>query len=411
MSNTKITPEDVIASNEKNPGSVLTWNPDKFRDNKKQNKQAQFDVTWVNIQFVTASGKKVPCHLKFNNAVLGSGAKAPQTKDDGDISNYSIQFKKFIRSEIEGGDYIPKVRSTPEAQTIENKAVSEKIDEYMENNAKLIQALDIIQISFSKVAKEIIEADKAKKLKFTVKKDRKIKDTPICTIKQSMRYDEEKKEEVPLDAAIFRIKLPVYTKDGRIGQWDKFKDEFRSIVFDVRRMNEKNHYKDVPAYVKEGKNKIHLNRKNVQSFITYKSLITGSIKFESATVSKAGISLGNKFHDMYIIRHRSSNSQETFTVNEITNMRAGMASDDEESDDEINIKDNVENSGNHTDDDNENQSAPVIEDDGNATSDGEELDGDDGDDVNPEPVSESLIDKPKRIRKDGKKVKNDDVVS
>lgn len=398
MSSKNITPEDVIASNEKNPGSVLTWSPDKFRDLKKINKAAKFDVTWVTIQFVTASGKKVPCRLKINNALLGSGAKAPQTKDEGDISNYNIQFKKFLRSEVEGGDYVPRVRDTPEAQAIENKRVSKNIDEYMTNNETLIQALDILQVSFVKVAKEIIEADKAKKLKFTVRKDRKVKDVPICMIKQSVRYDEEKREEVPLDAAIFRIKLPVYKKDGRIGQWNTFKDEFRDIVFDARKMNKKNGFKPFPAYVKKGKKKMPLDRKNVQGFITYKSLISGSINFDSATISKAGISLGNKFYDMYIIRHRSANTKETVTVDEITNMRAGLASDDEGSDDEIDdVNDEDEdNGGDHTDNDDDKQAAP--DDGGDATSDGEELGGDDDDDDDDE--AESVVtDKPKRTRK------------
>jgi hypothetical protein len=402
MSSKNITPADVIASNEKNPGSVLTWSPDKFRDLKKINKKAKFDVTWVNVQFVTESGKKVPCRLKVNNVILGSGAKAPQTKDEGDISNYNIQFKKLLREEIEGGDYVPRVRETPEAQKIEDKRVSKNIDDYLANNDMLIQALDILQTSFVKVAKEIIEADKAKTLKFTVRKDRKVKDTPICMIKQSSRYDEDNREEVALPAAIFRIKLPVYKKDGRIGQWNTFKDEFRDIVFDARKMTKKNGFKPVPAYVKKDKKKMPLDRKNVQGFITYKSLISGSINFDSATISKAGISLGNKFYDMYIIRHRSARVKETVTVSEITDMRTGLASDDEGTDDEIeDVKDEDEDDGEHTDKDDDKQAAP----DGDDTSDGEELDGDDDeesddeDDEDGDEDESASADKPKRVRK------------
>jgi hypothetical protein len=403
MSSKSITAEDVIASNEKNPGSVLTWSPEKFRDLKKLDKQAIFDVTWVNILFLTVSGKKVPCRLKINNVILGSGAKPPQTKDEGDISNFNIQFKKFLREEIEGGDYVPRVRKTPEAQVIEDARVSKNIDDYMANNDILIKALDIIQTSFIKVAKEIIEADKEKKLKFTVRKDRKIKEIPICMIKQSSRYDEEKREEVALESAIFRVKLPVYKKDGRIGQWNKFKDEFREIVFDARKMTDKNGFKPVPAYVKKGKKKMPLDRKNVEGFITYKSLISGSINFDSATISKAGISLGNKFYDMYIIRHRSTNTKETVTINEIADMRSGLASDDEGSDEEIaDVKDEDEKEE-HTDTDTEDkQAAP--DDDGDATSDGEELDGDEGDEAEAEAEAEDeaetkATDKPKRSRK------------
>ncbi len=340
--------------------------------------------------------------MKLNNIPIGSGAKAPQTKTDGDINNYNIQFKKFSREELECGDYVPRIRETKEAQLIENERVSKNIDTYISSNEKLIKALDILQTSFTKVAKEIIEADQNKKLKFTVCKDRKLKDVAICSIKQSSRFDEKKREDVPLDAAIFRIKLPVYKEDGRIGQWDRHKDEFRDIVFDARRMTKKNGFKAVPAYVKKDKKKIPLSRTNVQGFITYKSVISGSINFDSATISKSGISLGNKFYEMYIIRHRTTNNTKAPPVEEIINLRSGLASDDEGSDEEINGEDGeTENKDRDSDDEHEDDDKQAVpkpsEDPGNDTSEGEDLEGDKGDEDDKEVIQ--VVEKPKRIRK------------
>ena len=72
--NSSITLDEVIASSEKNNGNVLSWHPKDFRDLKKINKKAKFDVTWVNLKFVTVSGKKVSCRIKLSNPIIASGA-------------------------------------------------------------------------------------------------------------------------------------------------------------------------------------------------------------------------------------------------------------------------------------------------------------------------------------------------
>jgi hypothetical protein len=394
---TTVSIDDVLASHAQHPNAVLSWSPTDFGDLKTKNKKAKFDVTWVNLKFKTAAGKKVPCRLKLVNQILSSGAKAPQTKAEDDISTFTVQFRTMLREDIEGGDYVARPRETEKEQEIENKRIIENVDEYLANNIKLIQVLDILNNSFVNVANEIIEADKKKTLKFTVRKDRKKKEITIFPLKQSNRYDDEKREDIPLDSPIFRIKLPVYKKDGRIGTWNSYKDQFRPTVYDARKMTKKNGYKPVAAYVKKGTKKIELNRKNVTSFITYKSLISGTVNFESATISKAGISLGNKFYEMYIVRHKSNTAKETVTVNEIASMRAGIASDDEGSDvDEEDVK--KESDGDHTDNDNEgDQAAP----DGDDTSDGEDLE-DDAPDPDPDPDQDDeveVIEKPKHRRK------------
>jgi hypothetical protein len=57
MSSKSITAEDIIASNTKNSGSVLIWGP---------NNPSKLLSSWVNILFLTVSGKKVPCRLEIN---------------------------------------------------------------------------------------------------------------------------------------------------------------------------------------------------------------------------------------------------------------------------------------------------------------------------------------------------------
>lgn len=337
-----ITLDDVLASAEANAGNVLRWDPDKVRDlktlNQRSGVKAKFDVTWVNLSFITAAGKLVfPCRLKIENQIIGSGAKAPQSKDDGsdDVAYFSIQFRSLTRADIECGDYVPRVMETEAAQAAENARIAKNIDMYLANNAKMIQALDILNNSFRTVSTEIVEAEKRKELKFTVQKDRKKNDVPVFPIKQSMRYDENERQDVPLQNPIFRIKLAVCAKDGRIGRWSSYNNRFEHTVFDARKMTKKNGYANVPAYVKVGKTKNDLNSKNVAGYITYKSLISGSINFESATISKTGISFGCKFWEIYIVRHKSSSGVETVSRDIISNMRGALGSDDEGSDVEL----------------------------------------------------------------------------
>jgi hypothetical protein len=298
----------------------------------------------------------------------------------------------LTREDIAGGDYVPRQRDTKEAQEIEDKRISDNIDEYTKNNAEFIIALNIINLSFEKVARQIIEAGLKKELKFTVMKDRKKKEATIFHIKQSSRYDTENRVDIPLDQPIFRIKLPVEKKTGKIGSWNSYKDRFVPCVFDARKMNKKNGYKPVAAYVKKGKKKVALNRTNVTGFVTFKSLFSGTINFDSATVSKQGLSMGNKFYDMYIIRHKSVAVQETVSTNDISNMRSGMASDDEGSDVDLDEEenesvklDNAENTNEpdpdqSDDDDGAYQDGPDDSDEGDELSDHDEGDDEGGDD-------------------------------
>lgn len=367
-----ITPKDVIEAYEKH-GNVLTWKEKGVRDLRKMNPKSKFDVSWVPIEFVPAKGSPVPCNLHCSNQIISSSAKAPQSKDeDDDISNFAIQFKAMTREDIAGGDYVPRVMDSPELQEAENARVNRNIDEYVANNVEMIRALDILNESFIKLAEDIIAAGDRKELSFSCRKDRK-KDPHIYSIKQSTRYDSDKKEDVPLEAPIFRIKLPVHKPDGRIGYFSKFKNAVMPIVFDARKMTKKNGFKPVPATVKIGNKSHELDRKNVSEFITYKSLITCVIKFDTATFSKAGVSFGNRFHEMFIVRHKSAMTRETITPAAISSLRGGLGSDDEGSDveiDESKDKAKAKNAGGDSTDDDA-QHAP----EDNDTSDGEAIDG------------------------------------
>lgn len=412
-----ITFDDILASNEVRPNAVFSWHPKEYNDLKKNNKKAKFDVTWVKLKFVFANGKKVPCRLKFTNQIIASGAKGAQTEvnedDEGGSGAITIQFRPLKREYIEGDPYEPRQMETEEKQQKENERIQRNINEYKTNNEKMIKVLDIIDASYNKVAREIIQAGADKKLEYTVRKDRKKEHPTIFSIKQASRYDDEKKEDILLEEPIYRIKLPVYKKDGRIGSWNNFKDRFRPVIFDARKMTKKNGNQPVPAYVKKGKKRQELNTKNVSSFVTVRSLTSGIINFDCVTVSKFGLSLGNSFNELFIIPNRSTKQEATVSHEEVHNMRSGMASDEEGTDEEIAEDDDIPVSNDpdqelpvadfkqkkkspkerKTDSDRQNDGEPLGDDgDGDHTSDGDPLDDDPpSDDGSDKPTDKEII--------------------
>jgi hypothetical protein len=356
-----ITLDDVIASSEKFT-CVLTYNAKKAHDLKTANPRAPYDATYVPLAFRHVNGKEMRVRIKFSEQLIGSSAKAPYSSDDEALpKKINISFVSLDRSDIEGGDYVPRVRDTNDRQVIEDTRMSNNIDRYMQNNAKLLKVLEIIDSSYKTVCEEI-KSKKEGEFSFRVKKDRKQTDVPVFSIKQVTRMDIDTNCDEKLENPIFRLNMPVCKKDGRIGMWSNYYNKFRHTVFDARKMNKKNNYQPVPAKVKvDGKLK-DLDVSNVGSFITYKSLVGGNMSFDSIVISKFGLSLKNSFYDLYVYRHKAKFSQPILTKEDIIKMRGGASEEDEE-DDDVEIDNAADESTENDNQDNSNAAPPDSEDD------------------------------------------------
>jgi hypothetical protein len=332
MQNT-ITLDDVLASSKKfGRKGVLKPDTKKTRDLKTLNPKSKYDTTYIPLLFKHVNGKEMPVKIRFSEQIVASSAKAPQGSDEEGIPKHmNLSFMKLKREDIEGGDYVPKNKSTVELQEIENKRVSDNIDRYIETNIMFLDVLDIIDESYKAVCAEIISQESS--FPFRIRKGRDQKDITVHTIKQTTRLNQETNKDEILDSPIFRLKIPVCKKDGRIGIWSNYKDEFKPTVYDARKMTKKNNYQPVPAMVKiDGKLK-DLDVNNASSFITYKSLIGGQIMFECIVASKFGLSMNNSFYELFVYRHKAKAIQSTISREEIMRMRGG-GSEEEESDNE-----------------------------------------------------------------------------
>ena len=331
-----ISLDDVIASGSKF-GCVLEADLKKVRDLKKINPSSKFDTTYIPLLFKHVNGKTMKVKIKFSEQIIASGAKIPQGSDeDGGVKHLNISIMDMSKNDIEGGDYTPKKKKTEKDQEIENKRINDNIDRYMTNNKKFLQVLDIIDSSYKAVCADL--ESKEKSLEFRIKKDRKQKTIVVYSMKQSTRLDKETNEEENLEKPIFRLKIPVCRKNGRIGIWSNYYNEFKPTVFDARKMTKKNNYQPVPAKVKVNSKLRDLDVSNASSFIVYKSLIGGTISVECVVASKFGLSLSHSFYDLYVFRHKTKAIQQTITKEEILAMRGGAdEEEDEDSDAELTV--------------------------------------------------------------------------
>ena len=328
-----ISLDDVLASHEKFD-CVLTYNIKKVNDLKTKNPKSSYDVTYIPLLFRHVNGKKMNVKIKFSEQIIASSAKTPQGDEEGIPKHLNLSFIKMNKEDIEGGDYVPREMPDSILQEKEDARMKSNIERYMENNEKFLNVLDIIDNSYKAVCRELEE--KADTFNFRIKKDRNQKDITIFSIKQTKRIDRDTNKDEPLTDPIYRLRIPVCKKDGRIGVWSTYHDKFRPIVFDARKMTKKNGYTQVPAKVKVDGKYEDLDVNNANEFIAYKSLVGGNISFECVVVSKFGISLNNSFFDLYVYKHKTKMSASTLTREEIIQMRGGIdeCEDEEESEDE-----------------------------------------------------------------------------
>ena len=328
-----ITVGDIIASSVKyDEDNVLELSIEKARDLKTINPKSPYDTTYIPLLFKHVNGKKLPVKIKISEQIIASSAKKPHGTEGNMIPKHlNLSFMHLPKDEIAGGDYIPKKKDTEEEQLLENKKNDDKIERYYNNNNTFNKAMGIIDKSFKKLCSVLKKnsKDNHKQYKFKIQKDRKMKDIPVFSFKQEVRFNKDTDSDEVLENPIYRIKIPVCNKDGRLGIWSNYYNSFKHTVFDTRKMTKKNKYQPVPAKVKVNNKLVDIDVNNAKSFITYKSLIGGHITFECIVASKFGLSINNSFYDLYVHRYKTKSVQASMTNNEIIQMRGG--DDDENS--------------------------------------------------------------------------------
>lgn len=334
-----VTVEDILASAKKyGNDSVLTWDPEKYRDSKQHSKTSKYDCTWLQFRFKKVSGDSVPLTLKFNKVLTGSQAKMPAMQNE--FKHLQIVFRKFELDDILKGDYAPKAMDDPESQAAEDARATKIAESYKDSTDKFVDAMLIIDQSYRKLCSEILQA---KKLPFSVRKKSKRNapadnsDIEVFRIVQTTRQDQDNPgSEIELESPLVRIKL-LMNKEGKIGaeMWnrDLNKRVFIPNVYNSRKKDANGN--PVIAQIKSGKKLVPLDHENAKSFITYKSIVGGMIQFQDITISTAGLSLQNNFKSLYVVTNKSKSANNDFTNEDLQDMVQGMNLKDDESDIEL----------------------------------------------------------------------------
>lgn len=318
------TPADVIASYKTHGDAWMRFDLLKKRTPKNGNV-----VTYVPILVRKANsetyGRLV---LKFIMQIVSNKPKT--FKGNGNNTNdqskkkLSIAFRQITREDFE--------RSTVHK--------SETYDKFIESSSELMKALTIIDNSFQKLC-EKYESDLSN---ITTNKT-------ICSIKQTERKmsdeeklaynsfseDEKKKINVKnwrmqLDTPIFRITIPYHNASGRIGIYDETNKKHNDIVYNAKKeimVNGKKVYQIAQIETKHSKEALTVH--NIAKFITYLSVLHGSVEFDSCVLSSFGRSLSTKFRQILVARHPPVAYDDSIgedDMNEMSSYAANLGNDE-----------------------------------------------------------------------------------
>lgn len=344
MNTPPVLVQDILDSAEKfGETNVLHWEPNVFRDNKKNNKNAKYDCTWIPFEFKLAKGGKTQLKVKIIKVLNSSAAKASKATEEDKLKHLQITFREVTKDEVAVGDHIPKEMDSEELQEIENKRVEDEVNDLCKRTNDFARAMEILDKSYQKICNDILTA---KSLDFTVRKNKQFKtnkDIPIFPLRQTTREDKEDKDKIiKLEYPLTRIRLPI-NEQGLVGtkKWDSTGKCWNFIpnVFDSRKMKlqKDKSGKIVPtapvlATVKINNKRCPLDKENANQFITYRSVLGGVIEFHQIVVSKFGLSLSNGFKELYVRRNKSNMSESEFSSNDMKDMIGDDNNDDNESD-------------------------------------------------------------------------------
>lgn len=306
-----ITPAEVIAVKEKYPDeSIIIADVAKVRRNSNKSRPTQY----IPVLIKRLVGKPTRCQLKINAQVACSNAKLPygadDEKEDVKVSNVLLLYRKIEVKDLEETDYK------------ENQH-----DSLVASNNEFTKALEIIATDYLRTVEEQVLV---KNKHFKVKnKDvhcfmQTRRDATDDEKKENDRLDEEEKyvdedDKVALDYPLFRLKIKANQETQELGYSSGKDRKHVYMVYDIRKMSgkNKNGKKGKPqiAKVKTGERRdktpiySHLTTTNARHFITYMSLTGGLIEFDSICLSTFGVSLMNKFKELYVWPHKPMNRQ------------------------------------------------------------------------------------------------------
>jgi hypothetical protein len=291
MASQFITPKEIIEVKKLFPNdSIFTLDV----DNTKESNNKTFLTYYIPFTCRRLVGNPTRLNLKVTKQVISSNAKISFGILPKDAKDVQVVFRALNKEDLAGTDYLPPVHKS-----------------IVEQNNEFIQALDIIADDYEMMVNSDVLPYDGDKFELRDRKVHNVRQTHRKASKEEKKEDKKLPIEeriinidnkTPLPYPLYRAKIQADFISKKLGV--STKKGHRYNVFDARKVTKANKYKPVVAKLREGRLPVDLTTDNAKHFITYMSLIGGVMDFDSVCVSKSGISLKCSFRDIHVWPHK-----------------------------------------------------------------------------------------------------------
>jgi hypothetical protein len=344
------TLKEIIESRKAHNKNICLFGLSEKRPmNKYTTPDGVHDVVYFTMVFMDKDGKKRPARLQYDKQLIYGRTKLPK-KDPDSAKTVSFPMSKFLRKDIEGGDYTKLEYPKNATQITKEKidaAFKKQIDILEKNNDEMYKAMCIIASEHNT---------------FWEKEQKKPEYKAISLVRKGnikLPYIDETADGDTLPFKMFRFNIPIvrfnfnFPKSkhfvNRIGRYSGKYKSFTALIGD-------SYGKEAKIKKKNRKGKIskfHINKENVGKYMTRKSQISGECSFSNTAASASGINIKFEiFRRISVKKHKSSIKMESISKERTEHLNDDFGFAKVESDVEEEEEDDDEgNASNKSDDD------------------------------------------------------------
>jgi hypothetical protein len=285
-------------------------NTEKVPANKDPNRRTYY----MDVMAQHPSGNYIPFVLKLGKQVIAANAKPPtKPSKPGEQSakHIKLTFMSLTRDDLEKTKIIPG-----------------KIDQALEDNKKLIEALEFVSQELKRAINDIVIACAGST--YTLAKNQDINSFVQYKRKIVAGEKGDRAGKIDLDTPIYRIRINADPITELLGQKPcSFRNSHKYIIFDQKKLNKV--YKDckkknitppksfIVAQLNTTEGPKDLTLQNAHHFITRFSTVTGKIKLENICISNFGISETLSVEELHVESHPFVPNQ-SYTIDELVEM-------------------------------------------------------------------------------------------
>jgi hypothetical protein len=306
-------------------GRLLHIDTKNIRRPKGEQKKGEQkgETYYIPLHYIDPETKKAhKPRFRFKNQILAGRVKCYDVKNSKDAS---VSFAALTKEDLSKTDYDES-----------------KYDMFLQQNSDFIKLLDAIASDYETICSvDLMDDDKtwpwgvsATLAKKTINHFKQSERKPNETEAKEKTNINRKTGKVPLESAIYRLRLPIHAETRKIGNNKFGSKDLEYIVFDARRKTEDKRSSEIfeVAKLKSKDDKyVDLTPYNVGQFLTAFSMIGGWFLVDTICISKQGISIIIKLEKVYAAPHKtiaySKISQED--LDEISTFAVAMGNDED----------------------------------------------------------------------------------